>query len=162
MERDVHFGTTSPGPYAELIDAFVQEERNEALREPNMERREGKLAGLQACEAMRDGEIEDFDLALLVMRGTNENNHRKFGAKSISYEAYKRHQTATLAVAICYDVLRVAHYKRHGEIYGEALDKAFAEQTDRHWRPAKIDDRTVERHDSFAAKAAARHSDQAR
>lgn len=156
MERDVHFGTVSPGPYAELIDAFVEERRKEAMEEPNQERRLGQLAGLQACEDMRDGDILDFDLALLVMRGVRDNSFSQLPVRGSSHEEYTRHKVATVEVAICYDILKAAYYKLSGEVYGDALDREFAERTGRYYHPARIAEPNMARHDDFAALASAR------
>lgn len=116
-ERQFHFGESHPGPFAGFITAYVEEGRAIAATEANLERREGALDGLRACEEMRQGEVIDFELAVLVMKGIDDTNRGRFQARDLSQGEYKRHQIATGKLNLCYHLLRVAHEAHYGEIY---------------------------------------------
>lgn len=116
MERKVFFDSSDPGPFAGLIDLFVEQGRQAALQEANPDRRSGILDGLQACEDMRNGDLIDFELALLVMQGVDSNNHMLYHARETSLEECYRSRSATVAVIGCREILRVAHHSLFGEL----------------------------------------------
>lgn len=116
MERRVFFGTSNPGSFADLVDLFVEQNLKGALEEPNQAWRDGLLGGLQACTEMRNGDLLDFELAVMTSGQIDRNNHALYNAREMSSEDCYRHRAATVQLVRCHELLRVACFRLFGQL----------------------------------------------
>ena len=107
------------GPFRQPIDGFVELGLLECLREANPARRDGAEEGLRICEDLHDGDVEEIESALISMQELTEGVREALGAREATHDDYLRHTAATLMVARCFEMLKVAHRLRHDEFYGE-------------------------------------------
>jgi hypothetical protein len=159
MERDISFGEVDagPGPFADLIDLFIEEEKARVQDETDYEERQGTLNALQMCEEMRDGEVTDFELALVTMQQVSHDKKAGYLSREVPYEEFRVHTVATNHLYGFYNILRAAHYDWHGKFYGQ--DTFQFTNKDGRYDPSKIDQEATDRYRNLAEKLALRRED---
>lgn len=117
MEEGLDKIEAKAGPYGDLIDLIVERARaSVAKHETRQFRIDGCLAGLDYCAEMRECDIQDFELELIMLEQKDEELRAKCNAGEIDAEEYWQQRCATAQVEHCYEILRAAHLAQHGEL----------------------------------------------
>lgn len=116
------------GPFAPVIDLVVKERRLYVLCNIfETPRRQGSLEGLEMCRTMRNGEVLDFDLALVALKEENLIRHIAKEAGELTMAELNRYTHRVYQVQSCYELLRVAHYAEYGEPYQGLSHQVYAD-----------------------------------
>lgn len=113
--------TSSPeivvAPFGDLIDLIVEDARASVVRhETRDERIEGFMHGLNRCAEMRGLGVTEFELELTQMQAVTKAMKREPLDTEQASKDYWHQRCATGQVEYCYEILRAAHYARHGHL----------------------------------------------
>jgi hypothetical protein len=106
-----------PGSLVDYVEYIAERARTSVeTYETRNFRKEGCLNGIQMCEDMKNLQVEDFELALIVMEQKDKELRQKYHNGEVLIENYRQQRCATAQVEWFYERLRVAHADLYGEL----------------------------------------------